>query len=546
MGSDEKALNTLESITVDDSAYDYTFNPYPHRIRAVFNDVTVVDSNRVMVMHETRLDPVYYFPRQDVRMDLMYKSDNQTHCPFKGNASYWNLKVGDQVLENVMWSYEDTFEDAAQIKDYVAFHAETLDAWFEDENRIKTDTVEIQSNHANPLMEWLLHQAPEITSPKALTQALVDSMLAAGIPLWRLAIIIRTLHPQVAAVSFRWWAKRGDIEQREVSYEDLLDPAYLNSPLVPIYEGIGGIRRRLDIKNPNLDFGVLEDLYNEGATDYIAMPMRFSNGQINAMTLSSNRPGGFDTTDLGHIYEILAVLGRLYEVHAMRKMASSLLETYLGRYAGERVLDGLIKRGDGEKIDAVIWFSDLRESTRLARSMSETSFLATLNEFFDCMAEPILDHGGQVLRFIGDAALAIFPVSDANKRPNPCSMTSEQARENALAAALDVCRHMRELNRERQTKSLEPLGFGLALHMGQVTYGNIGTQKRLEFTVIGDSANLAARIESMSKVLGESVMISHSFAQHFPDRFKSLGQHRLEGIEDLQEIYTLKPDSCYR
>jgi adenylate cyclase len=353
-------------------------------------------------------------------------------------------------------------------------------------------------------------------------------------PLWRLSINIQILHPQVVAFSQEWHSISGELVEYEHDQEVLQSPGYLNSPLVPIFEGAGGIRRRLDIDNPVLDFGVLRDLHAEGATDYVAMPLPFSDGQINALCISSNRPGGFTTADLGHIYEILAVLGRIYEVHALQHKAVSLLDTYLGSHAGERVLNGLIRRGDGQDIRAIIWFCDLRGSTPLALSMSRSEFLAYLNEFFDCVAGAVLDHGGQILRFIGDAALAIYPLEqDANEDE------IQAACERAISAASEASTRVQSANRTRNQHSLPPIEYGIGLHVGDVTYGNIGTGNRLEFTVIGEAANLAARIESMCKSLGESVLVSAEFAACAPDRVVSLGTHQLKGIDEAQEIYTL-------
>jgi adenylate cyclase len=262
------------------------------------------------------------------------------------------------------------------------------------------------------------------------------------------------------------------------------------------------------------------------------MPMTFLDGQINVLTLASDRPGGFSTADLGNVYEILAPLGRLYELHNMRRTAVTLLDTYLGRHAGERVLTGSIKRGDGEHIEAVIWFCDLRASTPLAQSMSHEEFLGVLNQFFDCMAGAVLEHGGQVLRFIGDAALAIFPVASIDVGP--------RAHAQALAAAVDAGRRIDEINEKRAKKTWSLLEYGIGLHAGDVTYGNIGTPERLEFTVVGDAANYAARLESLCKSLGRPVLASAEFAQHFPDRFQSLGCHELRGIQGEQEILALK------
>ena len=540
------ASSSVETITppaAGSARYQFTFEPSPTRVRAEFNGVTVVDSDAVMVMAETRLPAVYYFPRGDVRMDLMCRTEHVTHCPLRGNAVYWTLEVGDRRAENVMWSYEEPFEEARAVDGYVAFYSNLLDAWYEDEQAAPAADKLAESDHdRNPLLPWLLQAAPDLPTAKALTQAFAEQLVAVGIPLWRLSVFIRTLHPQLMGVSFRWWRSTGELEEFQAPHRILQSESYLNSPMVPIFDGAGGIRRRLDIPDPVLDYGILRELHAEGATDYVAMPLRFGSGQLNALTMTSDRRGGFSTSDLGHIYEVLSVLGRVYEVHAMRYTATTLLDTYLGRHAGQRVLKGLIKRGDGENIRAVIWFCDLRESTPLAQSMSRGEFLNTLNEFFDAIAGAVLEAGGEVLRFIGDAALAIFPVGEPTQHTGG-EWFEAHAQGQALAAALDARRRMRRHNDERSSRGLPALDYGVALHIGEVTYGNIGTPERLEFTVIGESANRAARIESMCKVLGRPVLASYEFARHFPQRFESVGRQVLKGVEGEVEIFALREDA---
>ncbi|MCP4379123.1 MAG: DUF427 domain-containing protein, partial [bacterium] len=395
------------------------------------------------------------------------------YCPFKGNAAHYSLQSNDLCVNNIMWSYQDPLPEAAHIGDYVAFYADRVKLIFDD----KVAQAPSSSAYANPLLQWVLHEAPSIADIRELSTAFARQMRIAGIPLWDMTVVMPTLHPQVAALVHNWHSNSGELTELEPGFEGLQTPEYLNSPLVPLFDGAGGIRRRLDIENPQLDFGVLHDLLAEGATDYVVMPMQFSDGQINAICISSNRPGGFSTSDLGHLYEVLGVLGSLFEVQIQRRKASTLLNTYLGSHAGQRVLNGLIKRGDGKDIRAVIWFCDLRGSTPLALSMSRDDFLASLNQYFDAVAGPILDHGGQILRFIGDAALAIFPIESKSGTSAAC--------EQALAAANEAALRIASTNRLRAENFQVALEYGIALHVGDVSYGNIGTGNRLEFTVIG-------------------------------------------------------------
>ena len=525
-------LNESESQAM--RKYHFSFDPIAKQVSAHYQGITLGDSNQMMQLQETRIAPVWYFPREDVRMDLFERSDFVSYCPFRGNATHYSLRVGNIAADNILWSYEDPFKDAAGIKDYVAFYPDQVDFLYPGEPPTQPEGQALPA-YENPLLDWVLQEAPAIASSRELTAAFARQIRTAQIPLWRLSIIIPILHPQVVAFTQHWHSVTGELVERDLDFETLQSPAYLNSPLVPIFEGVGGIRRRLDIEEPLLDFAILRDLHAEGATDYVAMPMHFSDGQINALTISSNRPGGFTTAHLGHVYEILAVLGRIYEVHALQHKAASLLDTYLGSHAGERVLNGLVRRGDGQDIRAVIWFCDLRDSTPLAQTMSREEFLVCLNDFFDCVAGAVLDHGGQILRFIGDAALAIFPIED---EPDDAGLQASCQR--AIAAAREASSRMKSYNARRVNESEQELGYGIGLHVGDVTYGNIGTGNRLEFTVIGEAANLAARIESLCKLLDEPVLLSADFATCDSEHMVSLGAHSLKGIDAPIEIFALR------
>jgi adenylate cyclase len=274
------------------------------------------------------------------------------------------------------------------------------------------------------------------------------------------------------------------------------------------------------------------------------MPLVFSDGETHVITFETDRCSGFTDVELCVMRGVVRVLARLLETHAVRRAAKTLLETYLGKHTGARVLQGLVKRGDGEDIHAVIWFCDLRDSTPMADSMQRAAFLGVLNDFFDCMAGAVLDHGGEVLRFIGDAALAIFPTgtSSCGVRRECCDTAT--ACHAALEAAQDAQARMTVLNRKRAQSGEPPLRYGLALHMGDVTYGNIGVPGRLEFTVIGAAANEAARMEDLCKTLNRPLLISSEFRRCFPGKVVSLGFHSLRGVSDPEEIFTL-PDGAH-
>ena len=394
------------------------------------------------------------------------------------------------------------------------------------------------TNFDNPIVRWLWTEGWPMTSLSDLTGGLARAMVRAGIPLFRFRTTLRTLHPQLAGLSHTWWRDSDRVEEFWPPLTILQEETFRKSPYAVLFEGAGGVRRRLDIPEALLDFPILEELRAEGATDYVALPLVFSDGRISAMTLASDRPGGFGADDLMLIAESVPVLARLLEMHALRQTAQIVLETYLGRLTGERVLNGLIHRGDGEDIHAVIWLSDLRGSTPLADSLPRQAFLDLLNDYFECTAGAVLANGGEVLKFIGDAVLAIFPAGALTSKPKLCSKHL-WACSAAVAAARESLQRIADLNARRAEGGEAPLAMGIALHLGEVMYGNVGAPGRLDFTVIGPAANEAARLEAMSKVLGRPVIISAELAGLLPEPLVSLGSHTLRGVSREHELFTL-------
>lgn len=223
----------------------------------------------------------------------------------------------------------------------------------------------------------------------------------------------------------------------------------------------------------------------------------------------------------------------------MHRSAEILLKTYLGERTGERVLAGRTTRGEGEKIHAVIWLCDLRDSTRLSQSVPVEEFFRSLNEFFECTAGAVLEHGGEILSYIGDAVFAIFAIGGTERPLNEACFREEGACAAALAAARDAKARVDALNQQRKARGSPPLEFALAIHVGDVMYGNLGVARRMQFTVIGVAANEAARLAGMCRELGRSVLVSSAFPSCFPNEMTSLGHHSMRGVEAPQEIFTL-------
>ena len=521
-----------ETSLTTNAAYRVVVEPYGKRLRVVFAGETIADSTNVLVLHETRLPHVYYFPRKDVHMDLLRRTEHRTHCPFKGNASYWTLEADNQVAKNAVWSYEDPLPDAQAVHGYLAFDWNAMEAWYEDEKPVLEQPRDSTPSNQNIFSAWLLSDAWKAASARELLIRLSHCLFSSGVPILRLQILIRTLHPQLFATGYTWWRDTDEVETFSAPHEVLETREHRESPYMAILDGAGGVRRSMDGTDPRFDFPILRELHARGGTDYVAMPLLFSDGQINIITLVSDRSGGFSTEELGQFYEILPLLSRLFEVHALRTTASTLLDTYLGKHSGRRVLEGSIRRGDSENIHAVIWFCDLRDSTSLTESLSRMDYLAMLNQFFDCMAGAVLEHGGEVLKFIGDAVLAIFPIEDPD---------SPEAAGHAIEAAQEAQRGIRLLNQQRAEQGEKTIGFGIGMHIGNLVYGNIGTPGRLDFTVIGSAVNEASRIEDLCKALDRNILLSAEFARHCPGRLVSLGRHTLRGVSVAQELFTLPP-----
>ena len=375
------------------------------------------------------------------------------------------------------------------------------------------------------MVDWLIEGARPSRLPRDVLLDTCRRTVAAGLPLSRVGVFVRTLHPNLLGRAFIWQADKGAVEMTEAGHDLLESEAFLKSPIRVVFNEHVEVRRRLADAACPMDFPILEDLRRDGTTDFIAAPLRFVNGEVHAASFATRRPGGFRDEELAALRRLLAPFTRMVEIYGNMQKARNILDAYLGSSAGEKVLAGQIKRGDSQDINAVIWFCDLRDSTPLAESMSRRAYLALLNDYFECLLGPVLEHHGQVLRFIGDAALAIFPVGE---RP-------AEACAKALAAARAALARLEKLieNRER------PLRCGIGLHLGELTYGNIGTPTRIEFTVVGAAANEAARIEGLCKVLEADLLVSERVARQLPEAWRSLGSHTLRGVGDKMELFTL-------
>jgi adenylate cyclase len=375
------------------------------------------------------------------------------------------------------------------------------------------------------IADWLIDGARSAPQPAQVLAQLSERLVACGIPLWRVAVFVRTLHPQVMGRRFIW-RPGTEVEVSEAPFELLESADFLENPIAQVYATGRALRRKLTDPDCAVDFPVLSELRAEGITDYLASPLVFTDGAIHAVTCTTRQAGGFADAQIAGIEAIITPLARVAEIRALRRMGSTLLDTYVGHDAGERILAGHIRRGDIEEIHAAIWLSDMRGFTALADSLPPPVLIDLLNRYFDCQVPVILDHGAEVLKFMGDGLLAIFNI--AGNETEVC--------ERALAAARRAQANIAALS----DSAMPGLRFGLALHIGDVLYGNIGSGNRLDFTCIGPAVNCAARIEKLTSQLGRAVLASGEFARHCAGEFTPLGEFRLAGFSTPQLVFGLE------
>ncbi len=302
------------------------------------------------------------------------------------------------------------------------------------------------------------------------------------------------------------------------------------------------VRRRLTGDDALVDFEILETLRVDGTTDYLGyfVPFRARRpGEIGPHGVvgswSTRRDSGFSEADVAALLRIGRRLGLGFKVMMNREITENVVRAYLGRDAGGRVLDGTIRRGDHETIHAVIWFSDMRRSTALAEELEPVEFFDMVNRYFECTAGAVKDAGGENLRFIGDAVLAIFPIGRGKT-------ATKKACTAAIEAAREAGRRVAAANEERAPAGLPPIEFGLGLHVGDVIYGNIGLPDRLEFSVVGTAANEAARLEGQTKLMNCTVIASERFAGNTDIAWEDLGTAEIAGVARSMRLFSPSTD----
>lgn len=424
------------------------------------------------------------------------------------------------------------------------------------------------------MTQWITTEGMKADNIPQLIDGFIKQLNQLGFAILKSVAIVRTLHPQIEMIHYTWKPSDSKVPQVEsnfalgsASYEfpgskvDELtlnhgsakgSSAYKQSPFKRLDDGAESVRCKMTSNTMDFEFPILAELKDSGATDYFAISLDSQNKHSRLMNVFSwvpEKSGGFSDADLALLNQVKSVFALCLEMHVNRYVTETLLSVYLGRHSGTRVLNGKIQRGDVDVIDAAIWYSDLRSFTSLSESVDSKTLVSWLNEYFDTIAQVIFKHDGEILKFIGDAILAIFPISkegEGDPTEKGLSLDSHAIESEtrticskAMAAAQQANEALEALNKTRKKAGNPELNHGIALHEGEVQYGNIGAFRRLDFTVIGPSVNLTARLEGLCSELNKQILVSDAFASYIDAaKLSSEGEYAFKGVAEKQKVFS--------
>jgi adenylate cyclase len=383
------------------------------------------------------------------------------------------------------------------------------------------------------LIDWLIDGARSAGSPPQMMAETCERLVQVGLPLCRVGVFVRTLHPDIFGRNFIW-RPGAEVVLGTADFAFIDSPEFRSSPLAIVFGEEREVRYRLDDPESKR-FPFFDDMRADGVTDYIALPLFFVDGSVNASSWTTRQPGGFSDDELATLKAVVTPLARIVEIVSLRRTASMLLDTYVGNRAGERILGGQIRRGHTDTMDAAIWLSDLRGFTALSDRLPAETVVDILNHYFDCQVAAIRTHGGEVLKFMGDGLLAVFPIAKQDgKVGEVCARVLEAARESrASVGAMNY----------PIGDTVERFRFGVALHVGKILYGNIGGGNRLDFTCIGPAINLAARLEKIAGRLHRTIVASEGFAGICAGGWADLGEFPIAGFAKAERVYGLADET---
>jgi adenylate cyclase len=383
---------------------------------------------------------------------------------------------------------------------------------------------------------WLQQSAIHGENLETLVQGFCERLAASGLPLVRVHLSFSMLHPLYDALGFTWERGKGISVEGFRKDDDHNHPdIFLKSPYYYLLSNnLDHLRRQIDPKKPS-EFPVFDGLKELGVTDYIAFVQSFgaANGQGMVGSWSTDAAEGFSDNVIEALLRIQNSLAVAAKMAVLGKLADNMLTTYLGGNAGKRVLSGQIRRGDGETIRAALVMADMRQSTVLAEKEGRQVYIDTLNQFFDAIATPFGRNGGEILSFVGDGFLAVYPCG-RHKEP------SQVAAQAAMTAVRQAAVRMTEMNKERKARGAAEIRYGIGLHIGNVMFGNVGLRDRLTFSAFGTAVNEVQRLQALTKKYSRSIVASQAFATYSGGDWRSLGDEKLRGVG--QKVTVLVPE----
>ncbi|MCP4184753.1 MAG: adenylate/guanylate cyclase domain-containing protein [Hyphomicrobiales bacterium] len=383
----------------------------------------------------------------------------------------------------------------------------------------------IDELQANELYHWLCEGASPHHSAHGIVGGMCEKLVEAGVPLSRLALFIFTIHPTIRGRRVSWSPEEGAVTA-SAGYEVFQSEIYHNNPIPVVLETKKSIRRKLVDPDCPRDYIIIDELLEEGFTDYLITPLVYLSGEVHCVSWSSRAPQGFSSKAIELMEKISHPLARLSEIYMLRLNSATLLSTYVGRDAGDKVMAGQVKLGDGEDIQAAILFADIKGFTSLSNRMTANNVLQMLNLFFAALEKPINSHHGEILKFMGDGVLAIFPVSDEDI--------------DESAAVTNAFSSLREARTIVEKESRGELSFRASIHNGKIHYGNIGGERRLDFTAIGSSVNLGARLLGAATDLDSNFVCSKSAAEYLKNEVGLPTEFIAKGFDTPQLVYSLE------
>ncbi|MET1411218.1 adenylate/guanylate cyclase domain-containing protein [Roseibium sp. HPY-6] len=376
------------------------------------------------------------------------------------------------------------------------------------------------------LFWWMLDGARPSADAREIVLKICEGLLGAGVPIERFALFIYTLHPNLQGRRFRWLKGEG-VDQSDADLRAFDGAEYHDNPLPTVLRTGTTLRRKLcDPECPD-DFLILTQFREEGVTDYVVQPLFFTTGETHLVSFATKAEGGFDEAMMAALEKIRLPLARLTETYMLRLNAANLLSAYVGRDSGNRILSGRVHRGDIEKISACVVFADLVAFTQFSNEATAEDVLARLNRFYDCLVPPIVDRGGEVLKFMGDGLLAIFPILDDSDSRDACRRALDALDEASGGA-----------DKPQFSGTVPP--FRAAVHIGPLQYGNIGASDRLDFTAIGPTVNLAARLLASAVLVSGQTVVSERVADLAGISKENAPAFELKGFDKTQIIVPIR------